>query len=109
MNKRENEEKQVRLNERYARAEHDCPYVVRDGMKITMDNLSRAVSDSEKTLPSFSLAVDFVRLFRESTRQSSMEIVHEIPEEDEANVLDSKVQLVIVKSGSMFGEHMPSL
>lgn len=92
-----------RIDDRYPRARHNGPYLVRDGTTITMDNLLRAVCGSVETVKGTSLAVNLENLFSESMMQSFMVLLHEIAEEREANIPDSEVWLSFLKSGYMLG------
>lgn len=69
-----------RTDDRYFRAEQNGPYSVRDGIAITMDDLSRAVAGGEVTISGTDLAVDLLGLFQESTMQHFMALLHEIGE-----------------------------
>lgn len=86
-----------RIDERCARAKQNGPYLLRDVINITMDDLSWAVGGSVKTVSGTSLSVDLVDLFRETAMQSFMVLVHEIAEEAESNVSDGELWLTIVK------------
>lgn len=88
-----------RVKERYARSKQNDLYLVRDGITISMDDILRAVSGNDETESGTSLVVDLVDLFMESTVRSFMVHVHEIAEEGEENVPDSKVQLAFLNFG----------
>lgn len=53
-----------RMDERYARAKQNGPYLVRHGITITMDDMSRAINGSEETVLYTSLVLNLVNLFR---------------------------------------------
>lgn len=53
---------------------------MRDGITITTDKLSRAVSNGAETVPSTVLAVNLVNLFRECKMQNVMALVNNIVE-----------------------------
>lgn len=97
------------INEGIALVKQNGSYLVRDGITITMDYLSRAVSGSEKTVPSTRLAVDLVHLFRKSMMQSSKALVHEIGKEGKAKIPDSEVRLTFLKSGYILRGYIPTL
>lgn len=79
---------------------------MRDEIAVTMYDLSRAASGSEETVSDTSLAIDLEDLFRESTMQSFIALVHAIAEKGEANFLDSEVLLAFAKSGYMLSGYI---
>lgn len=50
------------IDEGYARAEQNSPYLQRDGMKITIDDLSWAMSGSVEIVSGTTLSVNFGEL-----------------------------------------------
>lgn len=63
-----------------------------------MEDLSRAVRGSVKSMLDTSFDVDLVDLFRGESIQSFVALWYEIDEEGEENVSDSEVHLLFVKS-----------
>lgn len=67
--------KKGRTDGRYAQAKQNGPYLVRDGIKITMNDLSRTISDSEKTVSGTRFAVNVVDRFTKSIMQCFMALM----------------------------------
>lgn len=59
-----------------------------------MYGLSQAVRGIEKTASGATLSINFVYLFRKSTIQSYMALLHGVANENEVNLSDSKVWLL---------------
>lgn len=85
----------------YERVKRNRPYPALDGITTTMDILSRAVNGSEKTVSGTSLAVGWFEPFQETTILCFIALVHDIADEDEANVSQSVLRLTFVNSGCM--------
>lgn len=82
----------------YTRAKRNGPFVLCDGITITMNDLSQTVSGSEETVSSTRLAADLVDLFNESITHCFIALLHDIVDVGKENAPDSEVRLTIVKS-----------
>lgn len=82
---------------------------MRDGTAITMDDLSRAVCGSAETVSGTILVDNLLDLFRESTMQSVMALMHDIENQAEAYASDSEVVLTFLKSEYMLDGYIRTL
>lgn len=97
------------IDESFALAKQRDPYLVSDGITITMGDLSHAASGSEETVSSVSPAIDLMKMFRETMIQRFMELPHQIINEGKTNVSHNKVGLPFVKSGYTLGGYIQTL
>lgn len=83
-------------------------YLVCDEIMVTEDEVSGAISDSEKIRSGIRLDIDLVDLFRGSMMKRVKWIVQEIGKEGRANVPDSDERPEFVKWRYMISRYIPT-
>lgn len=95
--------------ERRMRLERSGPYLVRDGERLGVDEVARAVEEGVGGRSGVSFANKLVELFGASTMKTYCALVREIDSERGRNVTDAQIRLVFVKSGYLLGGRVPTL
>lgn len=95
--------------ERRMKLERSGPYLVRDGERVGVDEVARAVEEGVGGRSGVSFAKKLVELFGASTMKTYCALLREIDSERGRNVTDAQIRLVFVKSGYLLGGRVSTL